>query len=288
MRIAYVSCLELPEPDFDQQPLVLGLEDAGHTVEVVAWDDGGVDWGGYDAALIRATWNYAQQAGAFSDWIERAGAATRLINPASTLRWNLHKAYLRQLHEAGIPIVPTAFVDRGLAVSVLEIAEQDGWGKVVIKPAVSAGSYRTRVFDLHGGQGVAAQAFFDELSVQRDVMIQRYMPSVDTVGETSLVVIDARLTHAIEKRPRFDDQDEEVYLRETIGAPMREMAARVIEAAGQECLYARVDVIPDDDGSPLLSELELLEPSLFFPQHPPAVGVFVRGLEKRLAQGVSS
>ena len=115
------------------------------------------------------------------------------------------------------------------------------------------------------------------------MMIQRYIPSVDTVGETALIVIDGELTHAIEKRPRFDDQDEQVFLRESITDEMRSMAELALKAAGKDHLYARVDVIPDEDGSLMLSELEMLEPSLFFPYCERAVEVFVRGVEKRLA-----
>jgi len=123
--------------------------------------------------------------------------------------------------------------------------------------------------------------------VQREMMIQRYIPSVDTVGETSLIMIDGELTHAIEKRPRFDDQDEEVYLRDPISDEMREIASKVIAAANKGHLYARVDVIPGDDGLLMLSELEMLEPSLFFPHCLQAVEVFVKGVEKRMAAAQS-
>lgn len=283
MKIAYVSCKNLPEPDIDEQPLLAGLIHAGHDARVAAWDDDSVDWSSFDAALVRATWNYAQHLDAFREWLGRVDGQTTLINPRSTLEWNLHKGYLRELESAGVPITPTAFFDLGQSGSVLSLCEQRGWPRIVIKPTVSAGSFATRSFDLCKGEAGAAQAFFDEMIAQRDMMIQRYIPSVDTVGETALIVIDDSLTHAIEKRPRFDDQDEEVYLRESISDEMHDFAHRVLAAANKDYLYARVDVFPGEDGSLMLSELELLEPSLFFPYSPDAVGVFVSGLEKRMA-----
>ncbi|MCA9274404.1 MAG: hypothetical protein KDA29_00090 [Phycisphaerales bacterium] len=283
MKIAYVSCTNLPEPDIDEQPLVQRLIDAGHDASVAAWDDESVDWASYDAAIIRATWNYAQHLDAFRDWLRRVDALTTLINPLATLDWNLHKGYLRELEAAGVPITPSAFFDRGQQVDVGALCTDRQWAKIVIKPTVSAGSFGTRSFDLCRGELSAAQSFFNEMVAQRDMMIQPYIESVDTVGETALIVIDGTLTHAIEKRPRFDDQDEEVYLRESISDEMRTIAARVLEAANKDHLYARVDVFPGDDGSLMLSELELLEPSLFFPHFPEAVGVFVRGVERRLA-----
>lgn len=281
MKIAYVSCVNLPEPDIDEQLLISALAEHGHETLVVGWDDPTVEWSSFDAALIRAPWNYAQHLDAFRAWIAHASAQTRLINPPETLTWNLHKGYLAQLRASGIAIVPTVFFDQGASVSVASVCEHHGWSRIVIKPTVSAGSFGTRAFTLDSlGE---AQTFFDEMVAHREMMIQRYIPSVDTVGETAIVVIDGLITHAVEKRPRFHDQDEQVFLREPISDEMREIAGRVMGVAGKAYLYARVDVIPDDDGSLMLSELEMLEPSLFFPHFPEAVGVFVRGLEKRLA-----
>ncbi len=283
MNIAYVSCKNLPEPDIDENPLVEGLKAAGHDACVAGWDDDSVDWSRFDAILIRATWNYAWHLDAFRAWIARVHEQTTLINPIKTLEWNLHKGYLKELQAAGIPIIPTAFFDQGDSASIMELCEARGWSRIVIKPTVSAGSFGTRAFDLCKGEASAAQAFFDEMIAQREMMIQRFVPAVETVGETALIVIDGHLTHAIEKRPRFDDQDEQVLLRETITDEMRDIASKVIDSANKDHLYARVDVIPDDDASLMLSELEMLEPSLFFPYCERAVGVFVRGVEKRLA-----
>ncbi|MEQ9207521.1 MAG: hypothetical protein RLN78_09160 [Phycisphaerales bacterium] len=283
MRIAYVSCMELPEPDIDEKPMVEGLRAAGHDAVVVAWDDPDVDWGSFDVALVRATWNYIDDVEAFAAWIDRADQETVLLNSASTMKWNLHKGYLRDLESGGVPIVPTEFVHAGDAVDVARLSSDRGWDRIVIKPTVGAGSFGTRSFKLSEGESESAQSFFDSMAAQRDMMIQEFMDSVETISETALIVIDGQLTHAIEKKPRFDDQDESVLLRETISDEMREIADQVITAAGKEHLYARVDVMPGNDGKLLLSELEMLEPSLFFPYCADAVGVMVRGIEKRMA-----
>lgn len=282
MKFAYVSCVRLPEPDFDEQPLISALVELGHDARVVGWDDPSVDWSSFDVALIRAPWNYAWHFDAFRDWIAHASAQTRFINPPETLAWNLHKGYLSQLRASGIAIVPTVFFERGASASVASVCEHHGWSRIVIKPTISAGSFGTRAFTLD--TLAEAQSFFDEMIAQREMMIQRYIPSVDTVGETAIVVIDGIITHAVEKRPRFHDQTEQVFLRDSISEEMRDIAGRVMAAACKDHLYARVDVIPDDDGSLLLAELEMLEPSLFFPHFPDAVGVFVRGLERMMSE----
>ncbi len=281
MKVAYISCMELPEPDIDQEPLVGALSAAGHETLVAAWDDPSVDWAGFDVAVVRATWNYIDDVEAFRAWIDRVDGLTTLLNPAETMKWNLHKGYLRELESGGVPIVPTAFFDKGETADVIGVCSERGWSRIVIKPSVGAGSYGTRAFDLNEGEGHRAQRYFDEMIEQRDMMVQVFMESVNTVGETALIVIDGELTHAIEKRPRFDDQDESVLLREVVTDEMREIADRVMGVAGKEALYGRVDVMPDAEGALVLSELELLEPSLFFPYFPSAMDVFVRGLERR-------
>lgn len=286
LKVGYVSCAKLPEPDIDEKPFVEALQNAGHEAVVVAWDDPNADWAALDVAVVRATWNYLDDVEAFSAWIDRANSLTTLLNPASTMQWNLHKGYLRELESGGVPIVPTVFYHKGQSADVVTLSGSRSWDRIVIKPSVGAGSFWTKAFDLGAGEGESAQRFFDEMIAQRDMMIQVFMKSVETVGETALIVIDGQLTHAIEKRPRFDDQDESVQLREVITDEMREVADHVLKAAGRDVLYARVDVMPDDDGRLVLSELEFLEPSLFFPHCPEAMGVFIEGLERRVGAGV--
>lgn len=282
MRVAYVSCRVLPEADIDERPLIDGLMSAGHDAVVVAWDDPSVDWAGFDVAVVRATWNYIDDLEAFKAWIDRVDGLTTLLNPAETMRWNLHKGYLRELRSAGVPIVPTAFFEAGGAENMFLLCATRGWERIVIKPTVGAGSFGARSFDLNADEGDAAQRYFDEMIAQRDMMVQEFMESVNTVGETAIVVIDGTLTHAIEKRPRFDDQDESVLLREVITDEMRDIAELTLSAAGREALFARVDVMPDPDGVLMLSELEMLEPSLFFPYFPQAIDTFIKGLERRV------
>ena len=56
------------------------------------------------------------------------------------------------------------------------------------------------------------------------------------------------------------------------------LRAKAVIHARAELLYARLDLIPADDGKPLISELELIEPSLFLVQHPPALERLVEGI----------
>ena len=73
-------------------------------------------------------------------------------------------------------------------------------------------------------------------------------------------------------RPRFAGSDESVSAALAPTPEETAFAERTLAAAGFAGLvYARVVVMRDDAGRAVLSELELIEPSLFLEQHPPAL-----------------
>lgn len=277
MKIALVNCVTLPEPDPDEAPLLEALRGAGHRAAAAAWDDPAVDWGSFDVAVIRATWNYHRKIGQFRDWLARVQERTRLVNPYETVLWNLHKKYLTDFEDRRIPIVPTAWAERGEAVDLRAIVERRGWSRVVIKPAVSAGSRDTKVFDLAHGVG-AAQAFLDDSVGREDTMVQKFMASVERGGEISVICFNGRVSHAIEKRPRFAGEAEGIHAHPVVTEAERRFAEAVMSVCPVPAVYARVDIMTGDEGEILLSELELIEPSLYFAYGPGSAARFVDAL----------
>lgn len=109
-------------------------------------------------------------------------------------------------------------------------------------------------------------------------MVQKYLSSVDSVGEQSIIVIGGEPTHRIRKHPRFADGEERVEGPLLVGE-FDKIAQSAIEPIKDRILYARVDLMMLDDQSWAVSELELIEPSLFFTQHPPALQKLIDGVE---------
>lgn len=279
--VAIATCRVIPEPDSDQDLLLAALAAAGVEAQLTAWDDPAVSWGGFSVVIIRSTWNYFQDVVAFRDWATRVEAVTQLFNPAEVIRWNTHKGYLRALADAGIPIVPTTFVDRGARISLADLMRSAGWTDVVAKPQVSASSYRTdrvRAADLPG-----AERQWADLVQERDAMVQPYMTSVEDYGERSLIWIDGALTHAIRKGPRLGGGDEAVSEALPIARDERALAEHLVGSVPQGLLYARVDLVRDDRGTPCVMELELVEPSLYLKQSPEALERLVAAVQS-LAQ----
>jgi hypothetical protein len=262
--VTLVTCEQLPEPDLDEAPLREALEASGLSVRKCVWDDGAVDWSAGRLTLIRSTWDYYRKRDDFVAWARAVEAVSMLCNPASVVEWNSHKGYLLSLPLRGIPVVPTVMVEGQSDLELREICEHEGWPSVVVKPSVSAGSYETHAMR----EGDFDEAIFARLVAAGDVLVQPYMESVDDYGERSLIYIDDEFSHCVRKHPRFAGEAEEITgPYEPTRAELAVADAAIdlaAEVAGQALLYGRVDVVHDREGQPMVAEIEVLEPSLFF------------------------
>jgi hypothetical protein len=302
-RIALATCASLPELDVDDAPLVPAFAARGVLAEPVVWDDPDADWSVYDLVLIRSTWDYSDRHGLYLDWTRRVEASSRLLNPASAVAWNIDKSYQRDLGDAGLPVVPTIWLDPERNFDSRAIHTRfPAFGDFVIKPTISAGSRNTGRYSASeaASRALAITHAKSLLQAGRHVMLQRYLRQVDTVGETSLVFIDGEFSHAVRKGPLLDGpyrapfthaelyREELMTGREATPAELavahRVVAALPVLVPGVEgpLVYARVDLIPDDDGNPVVLELELTEPSIFFALAPGSVDRFADAVVARL------
>lgn len=278
--VAIATCREMPEPDPDEELLLDALRGAELEPRQLAWDEASSDFAAASVVVLRSTWNYHRHLDDFLGWIDALSKKTRVVNPAAVVRWNAHKRYLLDLEARGVRTVPTLFVDRGAQLEVREQVETLGWNDVVVKPAVSAGSFQTKRFKTRAS---IDDAWVSALVAQRDVMIQPYVKSVDGWGERAVVWIDDALTHAVRKTARFAGQAEVVSEALDVASDEDVIARAAIDAAREATgasalLYGRVDIMRDRQGAPMVSELELIEPSLFLQQSEDALRRFVAAI----------
>jgi hypothetical protein len=288
-HIALVSALDALALDEDMPSLVAALERPGVRVSTPCWDDAAVDWTSFDLALLRSTWNYVERIDEFRAWTRRCSQQTRLCNPPEVVDWNTDKHYLVHLHRAGVPVVPSRFVEPGedprtalqhfLAgdVDALSAGRAVPFDQFVIKPSIGAGSRDTARYRC--AEAARALEHLSRLVVveRRSALLQPYLASVDQVGETALIYFGGEASHAIRKGPllRLDSAlvaglfaPEEITAREP-GADEHVLAAAAHAAIPFAApLYARIDMIRDDRGAPVILELELTEPSVFFAHAP--------------------
>jgi glutathione synthase/RimK-type ligase-like ATP-grasp enzyme len=286
--IALATCAELPAGDEDSQQLGAALDAVGVSASWHVWSDPQVDWQAFDLTVVRSTWDYTVDPPGFLAW---ARAVPRLANPADVLAWNTDKTYLRDLAEAGIPVVPTAWADPG------EPVELPG-GEFVVKPSIGAGS---------NGAGRFAEGMYDAArthaaalhEVGRTVMVQPYLADVDTAGETALIYFGGAFSHAIRKAPMLEQatvnelspglstglfRPERISARHPDDAELalgERVLADIRQRFGGDLLYTRVDVLPSAAG-PVVIELELTEPSFFLQYDEAAASLFAQAVVRRL------
>lgn len=260
-------------PAFDR--LMAALSGAGLEVVAIEWPKAaGAD---VDAVLPLLAWGYHQDA---ADWLAMLEAlearGVKALNPAAVLRWNTTKTYLADLEAAGVPVVPTVFVDRADDAAVAQARAGLGADTVVVKPQVSGGSHETVKLGpgeaLVGGPSGAA-------------MIQPFLPSVSGEGEISLLYFDGVFSHAIGKVARQGDFRVQPQFGSTIG-PITpppgalDVAGKVLAAAPGRLTYCRIDLIRHPDGTLRLMELEAIEPDLFLEYAPEAGAVFAAAVKR--------
>lgn len=292
-RVALVTAERARGLDEDMPLLLAALAARGLVAAEVVWDDPAVEWSGFDLVVVRSTWDYFARREEFLAWAERVAAVAELHNPVSVLRWNSDKRYLRDLERAGVPIVPTTFVEPGETAA--PTLPPDGALDVIVKPAVSAGSNDTARY--RAGERDAALAHVARLRAEgRMAMVQPYQGGVDEQGETALLYFDGRFSHAIRKGAIFAGGPQMVgglFAREDIrareaSATEREVGDAALRAAAEvlpaetPLLYARVDLVPLADGTPGVLELELCEPSVFVAHADCAAERFAAALAGRL------
>jgi hypothetical protein len=265
--VLLATCAALPDGDEDAGLLTAALARRGLDACWVSWTDESVDWSAAPVVL-RSTWDYTLRRSDFLDWV---ASVPWVLNPAAVVRWNSDKVYLQDLHEAGVPITPTAAVRPG---EPLELPTE---GEFVVKPSVGAGSRGAGRFT--PDRADAAREHASALHrAGRTVLVQPYLDGVDDAGETALVHLDGVFSHAIRKGPMLADAavypidetrglfvEENISAREPSSAELAVGAAALAHLAdrfGDRPLYARVDLLPSPEG-PVVVELELTEPSLF-------------------------
>lgn len=290
MRIAIASFAGMPPEFRDDEVLMERLRQRGAEVVRHPWDDPSVDWPSFDLVVGRSVWDYVLRHDEFLAWLDAAGP--RLENAPELMRWNSDKRYMGDLAGMGVPVVETTYVEPGAAPPPIE-------SDVVVKPSISAGGRDTGRF---GPRSAAAGAALIEriTSTGGTAMVQPFLASVDSLGETAVVMIDGELSHVLRKGAilaadevapvRTDDElgvaevmyDPDLVLAGTAEDDELGLAERVIEALrerfGVTPLYARVDMLRSADGGPVLLELEAIEPNLYFDQAP--------GAAERLADAI--
>jgi glutathione synthase/RimK-type ligase-like ATP-grasp enzyme len=281
-KVAFVTYAALPLLYDDDRIAADLLRSRGVVVEAVLWDSAEVRWEEFGAVVLRSCWEYHLRTEEFLDWIAAMEQrAVRLWNPPSVVRENADKHYLRRLANEGVSIAPTVWLEKGDDFDLASIMEEQGWSHAVIKPVISMSAYRTWITT--PSRAASDQTEVREMLTTSGVMIQGFVPEVQTRGEWSFVFFMKEYSHAVLKMPKPGDfrVQQDFGGRVTdFNPPQRliEHAQKIVRGVKEPLLYARVDAV-EAGGQLILMELELIDPVLFLGRAPGAATRFADAIE---------
>ena len=284
-RIALATSADLADLWAGDRLFLEELRRRGLAAESVVWDDPGADWNRFDAVIIRSCWDYHLKIDRFLEWLDRVSADGRtVINRPNLVRWNLHKGYLLDVARGGGRIPPTTIIARGAVGLLRDHLHREGWHDAVIKPAVSATGYRTRL--VRGQPSDADEHAFAEAIAAGDVLAQAYVPEVSEHGEWSFVFFEGRYSHAALKRAAPGEFRVHIEWGGTVesAAPPPALIAQaqgLMDALALRATYGRVDGT-EVGGDLTVMELEVIEPELFFDREPGAAARLADAVERVL------
>ena len=262
------------------------LEQLGLKTLRLAWDDMFFDWSTTKAVLFRSTWDYFDRFDEFSEWLERVSSETLLLNSEKIIRWNIDKHYLLDLQEKGVHIAESHFIEKGAKVTLAQLHDILNWNETVLKPCVSGAARHT--YKLSSGNLDQHEQIFQELISSEAMMLQPFQYNIVKKGEISMVLFNGTFSHAVLKKAKAGDfrvQDDFGGSIENYSPTEQEIAfaeASVI-ACPELPIYARVDIFEDNDGDIAMTELELIEPELWFRRHKKAALALAKGVKNRLS-----
>lgn len=294
-NIAFVTDAESLPIDYDMEPLLAACAKLDLPIEIRKWDDPTVDWAAFDLVVLRSPWSYANRLEEFLGWCRAVSKVTRLENPLAVIEWSLDKHYLSDLADANVPIVPTLFIEPNatrVADALTDFkTQQQNCSEVVVKPAV--GAYSKDVKRFKADKNADILGYIQKLNRRGDsVLVQPYLSSIDLVGETDLIFFNGQYSHAIRKGALLA-ADGTVNVPTSDFRSEREpdeteivIAARALKVAADRfglkrpLLYARVDLVRDVKGNPVVLEMESAEPSLSLPNCPGSATRFAYALNE--------
>ena len=285
MKVVFATCDHQPLIARDDQPLADALNALGVEAVPIPWTE--IDpYAVVDAPpiVLRSTWDYHRVPTLFVSWLDSLADSGRATwNPPEVARNNVDKIYLHKLKAAGIAIPKTRWLDRVDNDAIDRAMREEGWDRAVLKPRIAATAYGT--FLISKGSALPDE----DLAPARasEALLQEVVPEIIGHGETSIVYTGGAFSHAVVKRAK----DGEFRVQQDFGGHVKaaapsvsllSFAASVMALVPDTCLYARVDVVESSRG-PVLMELELIEPELYFLHVPDAASRMARLIAERLS-----
>ena len=257
----------------------------GKKAIIKAWDDKDFDWSHTKAVIFRTTWDYFHRFEEFEKWMAATSEECQMFNSYEQIMWNIDKIYLEELDNKGIRIPSTYFIQQGDKRSLKEICSLHKWKEFILKPNISGAARHT--YKLNQKNIAEHEELFQKLIQHEDFLLQEYLESITDRGEVSLMVIGGEFTHAIHKKAKKGD----FRVQDDFGGTLHDyspneeeidFAERAIGSLEEVPAYARVDLVWNNQSQLCISELEMIEPELWFRKNPSAADILASFVSEKI------
>ena len=257
----------------EDELVINALKEKNLSVVKKDWNDSIFDWETTRSILFRSTWDYFDKFELFKKWFNKTKNKCLMINSTETIEWNIDKHYLLDLQEHQIPIPNSEFIKRGSSIDLSLLMQKKNWNEIVVKPTISGAAKNT--YRLKKEEIIQFGPTWEKLIYKEDFIVQEFQNNVISEGEVAMIVIGGKFTHAVLKKAKEGDfrvQDDfggsiAIYNPNEEMVKLAEKCTRILTPIPS---YARVDIIWDNLMELAVSELELIEPELWFRLNPNA------------------
>jgi glutathione synthase/RimK-type ligase-like ATP-grasp enzyme len=250
----------------EDSELLFFLQQKGLQIDAVIWNDDTINWKNYDIILIKSPWDYHEKILSFYSWLENIKSlGIRMLNPIDIIKWNSNKRYLDDIFKAGLPVIPSIYLDKGTQIPTdNSLFSQLNTDKIVVKPCISAGANNTIIVD---EVTIVQQSDAINLLLSEDEYIVQPFVKEISEGEWSFIFFNRQYSHCALKVPKQGDFRVQHHHGGSILYPDPkpqhiQQAEKYVQKFAKGTLYARVDAVVIDD-TLFLMEIELIEPYLF-------------------------
>lgn len=265
VRIALITCAAWPTLSSSDALLATALQQRGHEVVAVPWNDSDGSGQPVDVAVLRSNWDFHHHLDNFMTWLRgQHDAGVRVINDLQLVEWNANKHYLIDLAARGIAVPRTETIDEVRADVLHTWFATTGCDDAVLKPAWGASGHLVERITADRVDAAVETVAAD--SDGRPYIIQEFIPEI-TDGELALVYFDGEFSHSVARIPTKGEfrvnsgRGGTVQQRDAVDAQVR-FGRTVLDALASMPTYARVDLVATATG-PVLMEVELNEPALW-------------------------
>lgn len=257
----------------EDELVINALKEKNLSVVKKDWNDSIFDWETTRSILFRSTWDYFDKFELFKKWFNKTKNKCLMINSTETIEWNIDKHYLLDLQKHQIPIPNSEFIKRGSSIDLSLLMQKKNWNEIVVKPTISGAAKNT--YRLKKEEIIQFGPTWEKLIYKEDFIVQEFQNNVISEGEVAMIVIGGKFTHAVLKKAKEGDfrvQDDfggsiAIYNPSEEMVKLAEKCTRILTPIPS---YARVDIIWDNLRELAVSELELIEPELWFRLNPNA------------------